>query len=385
MAIEKLVAASLEELHTHRSEKWRGFPSDVLPLPVAEMDFPIAAPIKQILLQMVSDSDLGYLGSIPELGYNFAHFAAARWNWQVNPIQVRLATDVGVAAVEVLRAITQPGDRILINSPIYQNFYNWINEVKLEKVDVPFTQSAIGWELDFAAVESAYQSGIKVHMLCSPHNPLGRVFSAIELDRFAELAAKYNVLIISDEIHAPLTYSEKPFIPFLGRNDRADSVGICITSASKAWNMAGLKCAIIVTANEKLHQTLEKMPMSVHYRASLLGAFASAVAFAEGESWLDQAILTLDHNRKFLKQELALHLPKIKYAIPESSYLAWLDLSDLNLGENPADVILEKGRVALNPGSIYGEQSSHFVRFNFATSPEIISEAITRIVKAVQE
>ena len=384
MATEKLIAATLAQLQTHRSEKWRGFPSDVLPLPVAEMDFPIAEPIKQLLLQMINDSDLGYLGAIPELGINFASFAKARWNWQVDPLQVRLATDVGVAAVEVLRVLTQPGDRVLINSPIYQNFYNWINEVQVEKVDVPLTQSESGWELDFAGIEAAYQSGIKVHMLCSPHNPLGRIFSESELDHFAQLAKKYGVVIISDEIHAPLTFTDAKFIPFLGRNEVADSVGICITSASKAWNMAGLKCAIIVTANEKLSEAMTTMPISVHYRAALLGAYASSIAFAEGGPWLDQAIATLDFNRKFLASELAEHLPEVKYSIPHNSYLAWLDVAALKLGENPAEVFLEKGRVALNAGSFYGTQVSHFVRLNFATSPELISEAVSRMVKAVR-
>ena len=143
----KIEALSLAEMRTHRSEKWRGFPSDVLPLFVAEMDFPVAKPIQDILIEMVTHSDMGYLSSIPELGKAFAGFTKRRWNWEVAPEQVRLCTDVGVGMVEVLRVTTQPGDKVLINSPIYQNFYNWIKETKVELIDVPFIQDGLNLSL----------------------------------------------------------------------------------------------------------------------------------------------------------------------------------------------------------------------------------------------
>ena len=159
---------------------------------------------------MVSHSDLGYLGAIPELGTAFANFAKRHWNWDVHPEYVRLCTDVGVGMVEVLRVTTNPGDKVLINSPIYQNFYNWINETKVQLVDVPFVledaSGSMNWSLDFSAIEKAYADGIKVHALCSPHNPLGRIYSREELLKLVELAKKYQVKIISDEIHAPLTF-----------------------------------------------------------------------------------------------------------------------------------------------------------------------------------
>ncbi|MFM2103112.1 MAG: hypothetical protein RL740_199, partial [Actinomycetota bacterium] len=225
----KVEALPLSEMRTHRSEKWRGFPPDVLPLFVAEMDFPIAEPIKQTLLEMVTHSDLGYLSSIPELGKAFAGFAKRRWDWQVNPEYVRLCTDVGVGMVEVIRATTQPGDKVLINSPIYQNFYNWINETKVELVDVPFIHSDDSWDLDFENIEKSYASGVKVHAICSPHNPLGKVFTHQELSRIADLAKRYSVTVISDEIHAPLTFSKEKFLPFLAVSENAAEVGICVT------------------------------------------------------------------------------------------------------------------------------------------------------------
>ena len=387
MSDHSVSAPNLAELQTHRSEKWRGFPADVLPLPVAEMDFPVAQPIRDLLAEMVAKSDLGYLGSIPELGQGFAHFAGMRWNWEVDPLQVRAATDVGVAVVEILRVFTQPGDSILLSSPVYHNFYNWINETKLNLVDVPFErtgdESNNPWEINWGGIEKAYASGLKVHILCSPHNPLGRIYSKEELLRLVALAKRYEVLIISDEIHAPLTYKDKSFTPMLSLGKEAEEVSITVTAASKGWNIAGLKCAIIVTQNEALKNKLDSMPIAVHYRASLLGGFATAIAFAEGGVWLDSVIENLDHNRKMIKELLSSQLPSVRYHLPDNSYLAWLDLEALNLGEDPSITLLEKGRVAFNAGHTYGKQCSQYVRLNFATSPTIVTEAIHRIARAL--
>ena len=379
----KIEALPLSEMRTHRSEKWRGFPPDVLPLFVAEMDFPIAEPIKKLLLEMVSHSDLGYLSSIPELGNAFAGFAKRRWDWQLNPEYVRLCTDVGVGMVEVIRATTSPGDKVLVNSPIYQNFYNWINETKVELVDVPFIHSQNNWELDFANIEAQYVAGVKVHAICSPHNPLGRVFSHEELSRIADLAKKYGVTVISDEIHAPLTFPGRKFLPFLAVSEAAAEVGICVTSSSKAFNIAGLKSAIIISQVKEKHELLAKMPQSVHFRSSILGAFAAVVAFNECDEWLDGAIATIESNAHFLKTLLNAQLPAARYEIPECSYLAWVDVSQLNLGEDPAKVFLEKGRVAFNAGKIYGKEASQFVRINLATSESVLTEAVNRMVKSL--
>ena len=387
MSDHSVSAPNLAELQSHRSEKWRGFAADVLPLPVAEMDFPVAQPIRDLLTEMVSKSDLGYLGSIPELGQGFAQFAGRRWNWEVDPLQVRAATDVGVAVVEVLRVFTNPGDSILVNSPVYQNFYNWINETKLNLVDVPFErtgdESANPWQINWDGIEKAYAAGLKVHLLCSPHNPLGRIYTKEELLRIVALAKRYDVLVISDEIHAPLTFKGNTFVPMLSLGADAEAVSVTVTAASKGWNIAGLKCAIIVSQNEVINARLATMPMAVHFRASLLGGFATAIAFAEGEIWLDSVIENLDHNRHMLKDLLNSQLPSVRYHIPDNSYLGWLDLEALNLGEDPSVTLLEKGRVAFNAGHIYGKQCSQYVRFNFATSPTIITEAVHRIARAI--
>jgi cystathionine beta-lyase len=387
MSDQQFSAHNLAELHTHRSEKWRAFPHDVLPLPVAEMDYPVAEPIRAILTEMVSHSDLGYLGPIPELGLGFKKFAKERWNWIVDEKQVRAATDVGVAVVEILRVFTQPGDSILISSPVYHNFYTWINETKLTLVDVPFErtgdEATNPWVINWESIEKAYASGIKVHLLCSPHNPLGFIYSKQDLLKIVALAKKHGVLVISDEIHAPLTFPGETFVPMLSLGADAESVAVCVTAASKGWNIAGLKCAIIVSQNEQMNSKLTNLAPAMHYRASLLGGFATAVAFADSGVWLDTVIAQLDHNRHLIKKLLAEKLPTVRYHIPQNSYLAWLDVESLKLGEDPSVTLIEKGRVAFNPGHAFGKQCNQYVRLNFATSPEIITEAIDRIARAI--
>jgi cystathionine beta-lyase len=388
MSESQIVIPSLSDLQTHRSEKWRGFAHDVLPLPVAEMDFPVAEPIREVLIEMVKTSDLGYLGAIPELGTSFASFAQRRWNWTLNPAHVRAATDVGVAAVELLRIFTKPGDKVLFSSPIYQNFYTWMRETNVEMVDVPYLIDAesidgTGWSHDWPGIETAYKNGVSVHLLCNPHNPLGKVYTREDLLRIADLAKKHGVIVISDEIHAPLTFKEQPFIPFLSIGENASDVGVTVTAASKGWNIAGLKCAIIISQTEKMHEKLNELAPAMHYRASLLGAFATVAAFEKGEPWLDQAIVILDENRHLVANLIAARVPSVKYAMPHCSYLAWLDLSALNLGEDPGAVLIERAKVAFNSGHIYGALGKSHVRLNFATSPTIITEAIERIARVL--
>jgi len=342
-----------------------------------------------VLIKMVTNSDLGYLGPVPELVDQFAAFCKKRWNWEIDTAQVRIAADVGVGCVEVLRVFTKPGDRILINSPVYQNFYNWMNETKLEKVDIPFVNSGSlsgdvnPWTLDLDEVEKVYASGIKVHLLCSPHNPLGRIYSHAELTRIAEMAKKYGVIVISDEIHSPLVFKGHEFFPFLNISETAREVGVVVTSASKGWNIAGLKSALIVSQNEAIDEVLKLMPPAVKFRSSILGAFASAAAFKDGEVWLDSVIKILEENSLMVRDLLSAKLPSVKTHLPQSSYVAWLDLTSLNLGENPAQTLLERGKVAFNAGHMYGPESAQFVRLNFATSPTILTEAIDRIVKSL--
>ena len=385
---EVVRALPLNELRKRKSVKWRQFPPDVLPLPVAEMDFPIAESIKSALTDMVERSDTGYLGPFPELFDAFSAFARNRWSWDVDVSHMRIATDVGVGTVEVIRTLIAPGEKVMLNSPVYDNMWRWVAEVKATLVDVPLSITGnygdgARFELDLDAIEREYKLGVKVHILCHPHNPVGAIFDRNSLANLAQLARKYGVHIISDEIHGPLVYDYSTFTPFLAVSDDAREVGIAVTSASKGFNLAGLKCAVIVTGSQAIKEKINSMPISVAFRASLFGAVAATAALRDSVQWLDGVVRALDENRQLIKNLVDTKIPAIKYQPPEFGYLAWMDLSGLNLGDDPAKVLLERGKVAFNGGQMYGPRHSQFIRLNFGTSPEIISEAFDRIVRAL--
>lgn len=374
-------ALALDELRKRKSSKWRQYPSDVLPLPVAEMDFPIAPAVKASLQDMLDRSDTGYLGAFPELFEAFAKFSKSRWNWQPDTTQIRIATDVGVGIVEVMRTLIKAGDKVMLNSPVYENIWKWIPEINATLVDVPLTENELNYKLDLDAIEREYANGVKLHILCSPHNPVGIIYTRSELETIATLAKMYGVIILSDEIHGPLTFNKKDFYPFLSVSDDAKEVGIIITSASKSFNFAGLKCALIITESAMLKEKINAMPPALTWRASLFGAVASTAAYSESDEWLDGVLITLNENRNLVKKLIDTKIPTIKYRIPDFGYLAWLDVSSLGLGSDPAGQILERSKLALNAGVLYGPKHSNFVRLNFGTSEEIINQAFDRLVK----
>ena len=356
---------------------------DILPMGLAEMDFSVAEPIRAQLIQMINDSDLGYGGFAPELGKAFSGFAKRRWGWEPDPSQCWPVTDVAVAGMETLRRLCQPGSRVGVSTPVYYNFKDWIAEIGFELFDIPLLRHEdFTWSLDLGALEIAFAEGLAAYILCNPHNPVGYLPSRVELEQLADLADEYNVLIISDEIHAPLTYPGQTFTPYLDVNAQARRTGVTITSASKAWNTAGLKCAQIITQDEQRCESLKFVAEHTIWRSSLLGAWANITAYNQGEPWLDQALALLDSNRKLLGTLLAELLPQAKYRIPNSTYLGWVDLSAYH-EKLPAQRLREEARVAFSEGEDFGPAGSGFVRIDFATSPEILTEAIGRVAKVL--
>jgi cystathionine beta-lyase len=286
---------------------------------------------------------------------------------------------VGVAAVEIFRTLGKPGDKVVVNPPVYGSFFHWIEEAELEQVDVPLVQTGDTWQLDLNALEQAFAAGAKFYLLCHPHNPVGKIFSLEELQAIAALAETYGVTVVSDEIHAPLSYAGEKFVPYLNAGQAAAKTGIIITSSSKAWNTAGLKAAIIVSHDAEMAQRLSKLQPDMHWRTSLIGSFAMATAFEEGGTWLDSAVHTIEANFAFMSDQLAQKLPSVQVAKPQNSYLSWWDVSSLGLGSKPAEVILERAKVAVVPGTDLGAGYEQFVRFNFGTSRENIVAAIDAI------
>jgi cystathionine beta-lyase len=376
MSTSSKILGPIEQVRQRTSSKWRRFSEDVLPMHVAEMDYEIAESIKTLLIGRVSNSDLGYTGPVPEVAEGFAKFAKQLWNWEVDTNQVKLSTDVGVSAVEILRLLGKAGQGVVINSPVYSSFYNWVPEVGLDIVDVPLITDDGTWNLDLEGLEKAFAAGAKFYLLCSPHNPLGKVFTRDELQEISRLASKYEVVVISDEIHAPLTYSDTKFVPYLSVSREAKENGICITAASKSFNLAGLKASIIVTDSLAMKEKLRELPMALHWRSGLLGAFAMAEAFSNCTDWLNEANQLNAKHRDLYLQLVESQLPSVKTWLPDAGYLAWLDVSKLELGENPAAKVLSEQKVAFVPGQDLGKDYSQFLRINFACHPESIERAI---------
>ncbi|MEY3855816.1 MAG: hypothetical protein RJA45_286 [Actinomycetota bacterium] len=380
MSDSVIAAPSLDVLHGRHSSKWRRFPEDVLPMHVAEMDFQLAQGIRDRLIKMVSESDLGYTGPVPEVAEAFEGFAKDRWNWNIDKSQLKLVTDVGVGVVEFLRANGVANGKVIINSPVYHGFWEWLGELNIETVDVPL---APNYELDIEGIEKQFAAGVKFLLLCNPQNPVGKAFSRAQLTALAKVAKKHGAVVISDEIHAPLTYEDHEFTPYLNCGPFAEDTGICVTSSSKSWNHAGLKAGFVLTQSEVMQARANLMPQATHWRSSLLGAFALVEAYSNGTDWLDNTVKVLDDNRKFLKSELKKRFPEVTYNLPDAGYLAWLDVSAWNLGADTVSHLVAKGRVSLVPGNDHGPEYTNFVRLNFGTSQEHISEGLARIAKAL--
>ena len=377
-------AEPLSRLRLRTSEKWRAYPEDVLPLFVAEMDYPLAPAVADALHAAVDRSDTGYIGPDDRTQRAFTGYAKRRWGWDVDPAQTRTTTDVGVVIVESLRMLIEPGDRVVVTPPVYPPFFDFIPEAGGVVEEVPLLEGGAdgaGWALDLAGLERAFAGGAKAFLLCNPHNPLGLVHPREELAAVAALAAHHGVWVVSDEVHAPLVHSDATFTPFLSVSEDARRIGIAAHAASKAWNLAGLKCALFVTASAEQAERIHSLPIEVEVRTSQFGRIATQAAYDSGQEWLDGALAAIESNRALLSLLLTDRLPRVRHREPHASYLAWLDLRELGCGDDPAARILEQARVAVNPGTDFGAQGAGFVRLNFACSPEVLTEAVDRIAE----
>ena len=385
----KLDPAKLRSERT--SIKWTRFPQDVLPLFVAEMDFAVAPEIRRALIERIEASDIGYLDGPGPLAPAFAGFASERWGWDVPESFVHLATDVATGIVESLRLFRPEGGRLAIPTPTYPGFFEMLSELHFETVELVLREAhgaeGTAWGLDLAAIEQEFASdaGIDAFLLCNPHNPHGIAFEAHELRELARLAAKYDVFVISDEIHAPLTHAGVEFTPFAPIAHAAGAVSVTTTSASKGWNIAGGKCSVIVAADDRANATLQELPPEVVTRTSILGLHASVAAFSDSREWLDRTIAQVEANDALLADLVEAHLPGVVHTRPRASYLAWLDFRATGLADDPFAHILNNARVALNNGAHFGAGGAGHVRLNLACAPETIREAVRRIAAILPE
>jgi len=382
--MHRIAAQPLDVLRTRTSAKWRLYPADVLPLPVAEMDYPLAEPVAAALHAAVDRSDTGYAAGSGPIAEAFAPFALERFGWEVDPGRVTSTGDVAMGLVEVLRQVTSPGDGVVVTPPIYPPFFDIVTEASATVVEVPMTGGIdTGWALDLDGIDRAFAAGAKAMLLCNPHNPIGLVPSRDELAALAEIAARHGATIVSDEVHGPLSQPDSVYTPFLTVSDAAREFGVTVTAGTKAFNLAGLKAAMIVTASERGDAVRRRMPYEVEWRMSQFGSIASIAAFREGGFWLDGVLASLDDNRRLLAELLTDELPGVRYRMPQASYLAWLDVRALGWGDDPAAYALEHAKVALGVGPQFGATAGRgHVRLNFACTPEVLAEAITRLADA---
>jgi cystathionine beta-lyase len=386
----------LEELRRRSSLKWRQASDDVLPLWVAEMDVRLAEPVARALHDAINLGDTGYpFGS----GYAAAwrDFAAERWGWSgLDVSRTSLVADVMVGALEALKLVAPAGAPVVITPPVYPPFYSFLRHAGYRLVEAPLTGEG---RLDPGALEEAFTAcrrwGPAALLLANPHNPTGAVHTAEELESLAQLARRYGVRVVADEIHAPLVLAGHRFTPYLSVSGAENAFSLL--SASKAWNLPGLKAAVLVAGPEAAAD-LERLPEEVSHGPSHLGVISHTVALREAGPWLDQLLEALSENRSLLAALLTQYLPDVRWIAPEGTYLAWLDCARLGMAPaagsvdasgdihamvGPAAAFLERGRVRLSSGAAFGRGGEQFVRLNFATSPAVLNEAVKRMGSVV--
>ncbi|MCF2126510.1 aminotransferase class I/II-fold pyridoxal phosphate-dependent enzyme [Strepomyces sp. STD 3.1] len=380
---DPLRALTLDQLRRRTSMKWRTHPADVLPLWVAEMDVPLAPAVVRAVNGAMELGDTGYPAGTA-YAEALADFAGKRWGWDGLAVErTAIVPDVMLGVVEMLKLVTGPGDPVIVNPPVYPPFYQFVGHLDRRIVEAPLGP---GLRIDLGALEEAFRravagGGRAAYLLCSPHNPTGTVHTADELAAVAALAERHGVRVVADEIHAPVVTGDARFVPYLSVPGAGQ--GLALMSASKGWNLAGLKAALAL-AGPGAAADLARMPEEVGHGPSHVGVLAHTAALRDGTDWLDAVLAGLDENRRLLTGLLAEQLPGVVHRAGEATYLAWLDCRALGLGDDPARVFLDRGRVALSSGIPFGTGGAGHLRLNLATSPEVITEAVRRMRAALE-
>ncbi len=372
-----LFDVSLDDLRRRTSIKWRRFEPDVLPMFVAEMDVHIAAPVAERLRRAIADGDTGY-PELPLYQEAFASFSQWMWDWQPDVEDMLLAGDVVSGMRELLLVTTEPGDAVVINPAIYPPFRSICLETGRPILEVPMGDDD---RLDLPGLQEAFSGGRgprpSAYVLCSPHNPHGTIHSREELTAVAALAARYDVTVISDEIHAPLAGpAHVPFTTLPGAER-----SFVVTSASKSWNLAALKAGLII-AGPEAHAVLRSLPKHVPESVSHLGVLAHSAALNDARDWVVEVTREIAENKTHFAEELARLLPALSYTPSAGTYLAWLDCSALGL-TSPAARFHEVGRVRFGPGTDYDPLATQHVRVNLGTSKQLITEGVERMAASL--
>lgn len=358
---------------------------------VADMDFPIApAIVERVRLRLARD--VGY-PDWPAIGRShlperFAQRMSERFGWSPDVRRLHEVADVMQGVEVALHHLTAPGDGVVVHTPSYAPFLDTIERSRRQRIDVPAQATGERFEWDYDQLERRLDElrgragAARLWVLCHPHNPTGRVFARHELERVAELAARFDLVVVSDEIHAELVHAPCVHLPFASLGADVAARTVTVTSSSKAFNLAGLRWAILHAGDERLHDAIQTLP--VHYLGApnLLAVEATDAAWTDGDGWQRAVLARLDTNRTLVAELLAKLLPAVDYRVPEATYLAWLDCRGLGVGDDPAATFRERG-VELSPGPKFGSLGAGFARLNFATSPAVLETVVTRMAGEV--
>jgi cystathionine beta-lyase len=364
-----------EALRLRTGRKWAAARPDVLPAWIADMDFMPAPAIRHTLEEAVRLGDFGYgpAAMVSKLPEAFAAWSERRWSWRVDPADAMVMPDVVGGIANCIEALTEPGDAILLQTPAYPPLLGSVRAAGRTLIEQVIDRGPI----DFDALDILLgRHRVRMLLLCHPHNPLGRVFDEAELRAIAALAERHDLIIVSDEVHADLTFPGLPHAPFA---PFAPARTVTLNAPSKAFNVAGLRAAICV-APPRLRALLAALPPTRWSAFSTLGVRAALAAWSdEGAAWLEACLAHLLAMRDRIRERLP---PSIGYDPPDASYLAWLDCRALGL-DDPAGFFLERARVQLSPGPDFGAPGAGHVRLNFATSAEILDEILERMARAL--
>lgn len=362
------------------SVKWSMYPEAIGAF-VAEMDFGTAPPVTAALHAAVDAAVFGYLpaGTVEQMSAAYAAWSRDRYGWAVDPVDVRPVADVVAGLRLAIEHFSAPGTPVVLPTPAYMPFVSVPPQLGREVIEVPLSA---GHRYDLDALAAAFEAGGDLLILCNPHNPVGRVLTAAEMLAIAEVVDRYGGRVFSDEIHAPLVFGDARHVPYASLSPVTAAHTLTATSASKAWNLPGLKCAQVVLSSDADRETWAGIGPLAEHGAATLGVIANTAAYESGGPWLAEVLSYLDGNRRLLSRLVADLLPGVVYTPPEGTYLGWLDFRATGPAD-PAAYFLEKAGVAMTDGALCGEAGRGFGRFTFALPRPILREAVERIAAAM--
>lgn len=381
--LDSLTAA---EMHRSSRIKWRLFGDEVLPAWVADMDFPVAPPIHRAICDLVGRHDFGYhiVPLSPHLRAALVSRMAERFSWQIDPERI-------VPLVNLLQGLdlsvllhSRRGEGVVLQTPLYPPFLAAVKGSGRRVDESTLVRGTHRYQIDFDHLRAALQPDTRLILLCNPHNPTGRAFEREELLALGELALEHDLIVVSDEIHADLTFPERRHVPFATLGPELAERTITLTSATKSFNLAGLPCAFAVCGSDRLQQPFQDLPPHALGHPGILDDAATYTAWTEGQPWLDVVLAYLLENRDLVMDFFASQIPDLRVLTPEATYMAWLDCRELELPADPSGFFLEHGRVALTGGNEFGTPGKGFARINFATSRTILLEILERMEAAVR-